>query len=285
MLPFRRIVFPVDYSEPCLAVVPHVKEMVRHFNAELSVLHGYWLGALAGELVATSPQWPEEMRIFEERRLQQFASEMFPSQHVESFVEQGEAGSIIHRFVQRQGSDLVMIPTRGQGPVRRFLLGSVAAKVLHDVSAAVWTSTGLALTEHQPGIPYKRIVCALDQSEETEAVLRAPAALACSYRAELFLLRTVEMPPVTSDTDLSPYRKQLMDAADFGLRDLKEKLGVTAPHRVTNFMVADAIRDEVVRRKADLIVAGRGKSQGPVSRLWSVLYSIVRESPCPVLSV
>ena len=50
------------------------------------------------------------------------------------------------------------------GRVRRFLLGSVTAKVLHDVSAAVWTGVGAELSEHPVKIPYQSIVCALDDS-------------------------------------------------------------------------------------------------------------------------
>jgi len=57
MLPFRRIVFPVDYSEPCRAVAPYVQDMVRHYFAELTLGHAYSpLSALAqGELLVTDP--------------------------------------------------------------------------------------------------------------------------------------------------------------------------------------------------------------------------------------
>jgi nucleotide-binding universal stress UspA family protein len=161
----------------------------------------------------------------------------------------------------------------------------VTAKVLHDASAAVWTSTGSAMTEHQPGIPYKRIICALDETEEAEAVVRAAAALADSYRAELFLLRAVDMPPNTLEVDFSTWREQLRDAAEYRIKQLQEQSGISAPVRISDLMVTDAIRDEVIRRKADLVVTGRGKSQTAVNRLWSALYSIVRESPCPVLSI
>ena len=96
-----------------------------------------------------------------------------------------------------------MMPTRGCGVVRRFLLGSVTAKVLHDVSAAVWTSIGSAIEEHAPTVPYKSIVCALDETEESEAVLRAAAALAKSYQANLALVHVLEMPPATPEMDFS----------------------------------------------------------------------------------
>ena len=227
----------------------------------------------------------EEARRTEEQRLREFAAKMFPGQHVESMAEEGEAGAVIHRVLQHQGADLVMMPTRGCGPIRRFLLGSVTAKVLHDVSAAVWTGIGSAIEEHTPTVPYKSIVCALDETEEAEAVLRAAAALAKSYQANLALMHVLEMPPATPEIDFTPYRQDLIDAAHAHLRDLKGRLNLDVPDFVIDSGISDGVHEEVVRRKADLVVVGRGHDQGIVSRVWSRLYSIVRDSPCPVLSI
>ena len=178
-----------------------------------------------------------------------------------------------------------MLATHGHGPVRRLLLGSVTAKVLHDVSAAVWTGTGTVITEHAPRIPYKSIVCALDDTDEAEAVLRAAAALACEYKADLWLVQVIETPPATLEIDFSPDRKDLADAADFQLREMKGRLNLNAPHAVVDGNVAFAVREEAVRRHADLIITGRGRVQTTFTRMWSHVYPIVRESPCPVLSI
>jgi hypothetical protein len=35
----------------------------------------------------------------------------------------------------------------------------------------------------------------------------------------------------------------------------------------------------------DLIVTGRGHSQDGIGRAWSQLFPIIREAPCPVLSI
>ena len=32
MLPFRKILFPIDYSDACQAIIPHVKNAVKHFK-------------------------------------------------------------------------------------------------------------------------------------------------------------------------------------------------------------------------------------------------------------
>ena len=76
-----------------------------------------------------------------------------------------------------------------------------------------------------------------------------------------------------------------MDAADSTLQKLKAKLRINAIHTVIDGGVADGVRHEAVRRKADLVVTGRGHAQATFGRMWSQLYPIVRESPCPILSV
>ena len=296
MLPFKKVLVPVDYSASCTAMVPYVKDMTRHFGADLTLVHAYALRPVFvnrdiesvlvySDLAYADPRISEEARHIEEQRLREFATKVFPGQRVETLTEEGEAGTVIHRVLQHQGADLVMMPTRGCGPLRRFLLGSVTAKVLHDVSAAVWTSTGAAIEEHTPSIPYKSIICALDETPESEVILRAAAALAKSYQANLALVHVLEMPPATPEIDFSPYRQDLIDAGHAHMRGLKDRMNLDVPDVVIDAGVADGVREEIVRRKADLLVVGRGHDQGIVSRVWSRLYSIVRDSPCPVLSI
>ena len=287
MLPFRKILFPVDYSEPCQAVVPYVKDMRRHFSAELTLVHAYGPTAVFAdhEIALTDPTLPEKVQFNQDRRLCEFAQELFLGEHVELIAELGEAGSVIDDVARREGADLIMLATRGHGPLRRFLLGSVTAKVLHDLSAAVWTGIGSALTGHTPSIPYMSIVCALDFSNEAEAVLRAATALACTYRAQLSILHVVETPVASPEVDVGPIKKELIEAAHFNLRELKGKLDVEAPYTVLDTNVAEGVRQEVLRRNADLVVTGRGHSQATFARMWSHLFPIVREAPCPVLSI
>ena len=118
----------------------------------------------------------------------------------------------------------VMLATHGGGPVRRLLLGSVTPKVLHDLSAAVWTGTDSVLEGRTPPLPYKSVLCAVDETPEAEAAVRA-AAFALGYGARLSLMHEVEGPPATFQIDFSRYEKELIDAADSRLRELKEKLG------------------------------------------------------------
>ena len=290
MLPFRKVLFPVDYSAPCRAVAPYVKEILRRFSAGLTLVHAYGPEALAfSRLPITDPGLPEAAHEHEQERLREFALEAFPGEHVETFAELGEPGTVIHEIIQHQGADLVMMATHGRGPIRKLLLGSVAAKVLHDVSTPVWTASAAQMRRLAP-IPYRSILCALDDSSEAEGLLKASAALACAYQASLWLVHVVETPVAAPEFDFTPYNQEAVAAADVWLRELKGQLRAYAPHVdalhvVVDGPVADGVRQEAIRRDADLIVTGRGRAQTRFSRMWSHLYQIVRESPCPVLSI
>ena len=87
------------------------------------------------------------------------------------------------------------------------------------------------------------------------------------------------------EIDVSSFRRAIIDSADLKLRELKGKLGIDAPHTVTDEIMIDGIRKEALRRNADLVIVGRGRSQGLLSGIWSRLYPLICESPCPVLSI
>ncbi len=282
MLPFRKIVFPVDYSDACRAIVPHVKNAVKHFSAELTLIHAYGPEGLSFiDLPLASPDLPQKVREFEQLRLRDFAQEVFPGIHAECFAEHGEAGTIIHGILQREGGDVIMLPTHGRGPIRRPMLGSVTTKLLHDVGCAVWTATSAATSKGEP----KSIVCAVDESQEALSVIKAGEALAKSYGATLAVVNVLGMPPMSMEIDYAAIRNDLMLAAQNNLRERLASMNIDAQHAVIEGNIANALHDWAASHKADLLIVGRGHAQDALGRVWSNLYSIVRESPCPVLSI
>jgi nucleotide-binding universal stress UspA family protein len=55
--------------------------------------------------------------------------------------------------------------------------------------------------------------------------------------------------------------------------------------RITNGGIAEAVRNLAIAQRADLVVIGRGKIRSGLGTLFANSYDIIRESPCPVLSV
>jgi nucleotide-binding universal stress UspA family protein len=284
MLPFRRIVYPVDYSDTCRAIAPFVKDMLERYSAQLTLVHAYAQDGLSFvDLPVATPDLPQQIRDFELARLSEYVQELFPGVQADVFAEFGEPGAVIQDVIQRQGCDLVMLPTHGRGVVRRMMLGSVAAKVLHDSSCAVWTATATALAGRKQNC--RNIVCASDGTDEARSVIVAGAALAKSYGAKLSVVHVLTIPPMTMEIDVAAIRTDLLRAAQGQLRETVGQLGVDADHAVIEGSISYSIHDWLTEHKADLLVAGRGHAGEGLGRVWSNLYSIVRESPCPVLSI
>lgn len=126
--------------------------MLYSFNA----VHDY---NLAGRLDPTDghPEIPfpyepsfAVLRQQAQGRLTAFAKDRFPGLSCNAPMEDGDPATVIRAVAQRDRIDLIMMPTTGLGKFRRLLLGSVAAKVLHDSACAVFTSVHVCHPPRRP---------------------------------------------------------------------------------------------------------------------------------------
>jgi nucleotide-binding universal stress UspA family protein len=197
-------------------------------------------------------------------------------------IEDGDPAMVIQWAVQREKTDLIMMPTKGLGRFRRLLLGSVTAKVLHDVTCPVLTSA------HEPDPTlispgsYRSIVCAVDLNSETETIFRAAAFLAQTYGARICLLH---VDPSFKENGQQPTAQEVRHSFDQALGVCTPGIGLDISLRSLDATIPEGIRQIAIEQEADLVVVGRGHTRGTFSRAWSHLYTIIRESPCPVLSV
>ena len=276
--PPKKILFPVDFSERSMGASRFVEVLGGRFDAELILLH-------VAELV---PYYglPESMHYLE-KQLAEFRQDEFKNLRVRRILEKGEdAAQRIVELSRAENVDLIMMPSHGYGPYRRFILGSVTAKVLHDADCAVWT--GVHLAEAQPledrGI--HRIVCALDLNPDSARVLGWARQIASEYQAVLHVVHATPAyetrPARYFDADL---RAELAAEAEGTVRRLLETEGVEAEVDVQGGEVAHVVSCAAQRLHADLVVIGRSVESGLVGRLRANAYSIIRQSPCPVISV
>jgi nucleotide-binding universal stress UspA family protein len=89
---------------------------------------------------------PDDELEIEHGHLQQFAKTLEPiaGRDVDTAVAVGDAAdALIASGSSRPGTNLIVVGTRGLGPVRRLFLGSVSTKLLHSAHAAL-----LVVPEH-----------------------------------------------------------------------------------------------------------------------------------------
>ena len=157
----------------------------------------------------------------------------------------------------------------------RLILGSTSAKVLHDADCPVWTGVHLENARPLEAVACERIVCAVDLGPSSARVLGWARHLAEEYQAELTLVHVSR----GSETRDGP------SLARQSLERLQEEVGSRAAVRVGVGDVPKAVGHLAGELKADLLVIGRKAESGILGRLDMTAYTIIRQSPCPVVSV
>lgn len=259
MLPFKRILFPVDFSEYAVGAARYVEAFTGRFDADLTLLHVDW------------PQYNDALPSGPGNKgdhLNKFLAKEFEYFRVRRMVGKGAPASVIVEVARSEHSDLIMMPTLGLGGFRRFLLGSVTAKVLHDADCPVWTGVHLENAPPLEKIEIHNVLCAVNLDAHARKVLEGASELAEEYRADLTVVH------VTADPQ---GRAQVEEM----LRAIKVKASIVVEPGEVSHVVA-GIAGQV---RADLLVIGRSPQPGIFGRLRTHAYPIIRQSPCPVISV
>ncbi len=286
---FQRILFPVDFTDRCAAAAKHVRAMAASFNADVTLVHAVddplkWYGAPDPEAVVEVdiPRVREESG----QSLRNFAQTEFPGFDIPIVSDLGDPADLIERISKTVNADLIMMPTRGSSRFRAALLGSITTKVLHDLTIPVWTDAHREAALADGNLPIRSVVCAIDLGPESVGALRFAAEFARHFGATLGIAHGI---PVT-EMLLGRYSEieppmYMEDFARAEIEKLQSEAGTSAEVHLESAAIATAVRNAAIERSADLVVIGRGEIGESAGRLKEHTHSIIRESPCPVLSL
>jgi nucleotide-binding universal stress UspA family protein len=290
MASLLRILVPVDFSDECRAMLRYAKLIAERDGAEITLLHvvspSYAdspTGVAGPDAFAAPPQ------LVAERTLQMatFGADELRGAAVRRLVYEGDPAEQIAGIVRAEDIDLVAMPTHGMGLLRRFLIGSVTAKVLHDVSCPVLTGVHVERPPHQLPLAFSNIVCGVDLDGHGQETLAWAAQFASDFQARLNIVHAV--PALVPGFELPFSGDWKSDVTNLAREDLG-KLVAAVGADVEGIYVEEGETPERVcsfarSRHADLLVIGRGAQEGVGARLHANAYAIIRESPCPVVSV
>jgi nucleotide-binding universal stress UspA family protein len=278
MFPPKRILFPVDFSERCGQAARMVETFAGHFQSELILLN------VVEPL--TYNDLPPDGTAAAEDRLKTYLEDDLRHFEVRRVLMHGDPATRIVEYAENAGVDLIMMPTHGFGRFRRFILGSVTAKVLHDAECPVWTGAHVDTIPSLENISFKRVVCAVDLAKQPCAPLKWAQQFAEEMGARLTIVYAVpaagDVPGVYCEQE---WKEILVHNAEAEIDDLKEQLGLEADVRVEADEVPRGVTECAKAVKADLLVLGRSTDAGVLGRLRTNAYSIIRQSPCPTISV
>lgn len=278
MMKVDRILFPVDLSERCRGAAHYVGSMARHFDAEVLLMHVRPAAITPGETMETVPE------LCSKGEASAFFDYDLPYTKVTRVIAEGDPAAAIVDYAHSEDIDLIMMATHGYGPFRRFLLGSVTAKVLHDAECPVWTGTHLE-GAHTPDLTLPRsIVAAVDLDGKMPNALQWAADAAEEFGARLSIAHAVPPQAALEEYLDARFLQDQMANAREQLQAVCNEMGIKAAICVHPGDISKVVHYAALQHKADMVVISRS-SPGLAGRLRTHSYSIIRESPCPVLSV
>ncbi len=133
------VLIPTDGSRGSMAAASHAIDLATAFGAAVHVVHSIDLTVGGGEL-ATGPVYSEFERIGREsvdEVIEQ--AEQAGVDRIESSILTGSAGRAIVKYATDRDIDVVVIGTHGRSGLDRWLLGSVAEKVVRTAPMPVMT--------------------------------------------------------------------------------------------------------------------------------------------------
>jgi nucleotide-binding universal stress UspA family protein len=290
MFPLSKILLPVDFSDRCLGAARYAEALASHFGAEIALVHVVeplrydfgeleFAGTVANDVMASRKAQSQQ-------QLEAFLAAELADARVQRVLLEGDPARRIVEYAHDKQVDLIAMPTHGYGPFRRFILGSVTAKVLHDADCPVLTGVHLEQAPSPLSIALRTILCAVDLGPQSRKTLCWASGMASKFRARLALAHAI---PCIEARPGDYFDKGLAEEVSRGAREELAQLaaGIETPPEM---VVDGGDPPQVICRvagetHADLLVIGRGSAAGLFGRLRTNAYAIIRQSPCPVVSV
>lgn len=290
MFQLQSVLFPVDFSSRCRGAARLLDSLHQYFRPEVTLIHvlppphlEYTMADLGGGVFTEYTQArTDQVR----KDLDHFLNDELKHFPLKRVLLEGDPARKLVEYAHQNQADLIVMPTHGYGGFRRFMLGSVTAKVLHDADCPVFTGVHLEDVPDPAAVHIKRVAVALDLGEVSENILKWAACFSKRCNAELTIIHVMPTIDGMSGEYFVPnWREQFAEEATGRIDDLKRLAGIDAPVVMEAGDVTGSVCDLARKASADLLVIGRGSSAGVFGRIRAHSYGIIRQSPCPVISV
>jgi nucleotide-binding universal stress UspA family protein len=287
MAKIQKILFPVDFSPSCTAVVPFVKRAAAMYSAKVTLLYVSEPSVSGFEVLARpAPEADDDCKTVACAKLRAYLSAELPSPECPRLLVVGEAASRIAAVARDHDFDLIVMPTHA-GLFRRMLLGSTTAKVLNDADCLVFTTQHAETLTPRP-LEHREWVCAIGLSADSQRVLRVASELAETAQANLSLIHAV--PPASRAPAARLHLEERVESLERQgaldrIHELQRAVGSHAQVSVAVGPIKDALTERARQLQADALIIGRSSQPGAQGRLRDLTYAMVRDAPCPVISV
>lgn len=293
---FRHILVATDFLEVSRRALCEALALAEK-DAQVSVVH-----VLHPDRTHAALENPPELdleRIGAEKQMKALLENLKPVQKIETLLRHGNVALQVLSVIEEKAIDLLVIGTRARGGLTRLALGSVAEELLRVAPCPVMT---IGPQANFATAGFHRILFATDFGEGSAKALPLALALARAPQGQLIMLHMISPVPASS-ASLSAYAPATAAADEVeeyegnyrkrALQQLKECLPTETglaqepKYLVGTDFLAEGILTASAKFNIDLIVMGANRTTSKMAAHipWSAVHEVVRDAPCPVLTV
>jgi nucleotide-binding universal stress UspA family protein len=280
----KRILYATDLSEASRKALPLLSAIARKYDSEIYVANiwfplPYSMGAPDAPLALEAQQ--SEDALSRTREISE--SEQLAGVPKTLVVEQGDVVEEIAKIVREQNVDLVLLSTHGRTGWKHLLMGSVAESLFRNLRCPVLT-VGPRLSERfSRAFTLKKLLFAVDFSEESRTVFPYVASLASQQDCELVLVHVLP-----EETGMNPESRRLAEALRKDMESVYSpylEKGCKAEFVIDFGDPAKRILDLAEIKGVDLIAMGVRNAPEFVTHFRNTItYRVVLGATCPVLT-
>jgi nucleotide-binding universal stress UspA family protein len=227
------------------------------------------------ELYVRSPQEIAETHLcVAQGELESFLASEFPQATCRRILRSGDAAAEILDVARTEDIDLIIMPTHA-GQFRRLVLGSTTGKVLAQVHCPVLTTKHAETIAPGP-LGHRVWVCALSLTCDSERILAFATRAAATVGAKLSVIHVIDAHDPIETVEKSARTR---------MENLFQKVGWGGDLNILVGSRKQALAEAARTCDADLLIIGRTLGSGPFDHVQSLSYELIRDSPCPVVSI
>jgi nucleotide-binding universal stress UspA family protein len=279
----KRILCPTDFSEPATLALHYGKHMANCFDARLVVLYADPFSPppyfTSGQVESLFEEMERSKGAAHEYLIRYVKEHIGDLSEIEMVVVQNEPVPAILNAAEQAKAGLIVMGTHGRSNFRRFLLGSVAEKILHETDRPV-----LTVREKKGGgatskVSIQHVLCPVNYTEVASKALEHAVAVSNCLGADLLALHVIES-HAEDVTDEGEHARLCSWVPD----ETRARCSLKEIIRRGN--AAEQIIEMASSTACDLIVLGaEHKRFSDTTVIGTTTLRVTRHAPCPVLTV
>ena len=194
---FKKLLVPLDHSKTAESVLPYARFLAKKLDADVELLEVIDSNEIASNVSAEQARLVSGVRDYATGSSAEYLAQVcdrLPGIRTRCRVADGMPAAVIIDAAAADQETLIVMASHGRSGIHRWLLGSVAEKVLRGTSNPLLL---IRASEEAPAvddIAMNSIVVPLDGSELAESALGPAIDLARSLKLEIVLVRVYELP-------------------------------------------------------------------------------------------